>query len=133
MPWCCGPGSWPGSAVKLGKRSSATLILTDALSYEMRPTASRNAGGSVDGSRNRSNVRCISTPLAMLFAAYSSPLRRATPVAAPRLVRIFTTSALVLISTPRSVAARASACVSPPMPPRMYAHTPRFPFVSPIT
>ncbi len=75
--------------VKLGSRSSATLILHDALLYEIRATASLNSGGSSAGSISLSNVTWQSTPLGDLLAPRTR--RRcvsATPVTRPPRVRI---------------------------------------------
>ena len=73
MPRCCGPASCPGSAVKLGSRSRATLILHDALLYEMRPTASLNRRRQLGGSSNLLNVRWQSTPDGDFRGGNSSP------------------------------------------------------------
>src|SRR4030095_9008390 len=54
----------------------------------------------------------------------ASQWARAPPVAAPFLVWILVTCALVRISTPRAFAAAASAWVRPPIPPRGWAEGP---------
>src|SRR4030095_13642945 len=93
VPRCCGPEVRPGHAMKSGSSERATLILTDALSYEMRSTAARKAGGRASGARSRRKVTCASALLATTDARNSSPPASAAPPPRPPRHRLPGTSA----------------------------------------
>src|SRR5260221_121027 len=64
-------------------------------------------------------------------ASISPPSASATLVARPDFTRTVTTSALVVISTPRERASFAIASLIAPIPPRACPQVPRLPFTSP--
>jgi hypothetical protein len=79
---------------------------------------SRNSAGSAPSGVSLRNVRLGSAFESTARARSVSPLSSTTPVAAPPSTSTSATGAEVRISTPRSRAAAASDCVTPPMPPR---------------
>src|SRR5581483_11054458 len=93
----------------------------------MARTAATNSGGSARSPTSPRNVTCASAFEATCRARNSVPSARATPVTRPSRVRMLVTGLLTRISAPCACAARASACVIPPLPPHPAPHVPPHP------
>ena len=91
-----------------------------------------NPSGSSAGSSSRRNEICGCAVVITTAASMDSPLASVTPVTCPPRVRMRATSAFVRTWAPNIRAARPSAPVTAPIPPRGKPQTPDWPSVSPM-